>query len=325
MVRADHEDGAILNPEEPKQGDEGTAEVTDSDAAEVAASKPAAKPVVRKSSPLGRKAKPAVAKASGVSASEKAPAAEDTSAAEALAAEALVEDASAASAAADDDSAGDDSAEAAAVDESGTGSYRDKRVDAQRRRTAREAADAAKAAKKKPVALTAAIGAGSAGTRPLKTVALISGVVLLVAGIVLAALFAVGYQRIDRDRELRAEYATFARQVVVQMTTLNSENADAMYKLALEKTSGRAQQVFRDNMKQVTDLIREGDAVTNTTVLTDAVSKATEDEGTVLMVVGWESRSKDGKQEPLYQTFRYKVGLTRINGDVKVTDLEFVW
>lgn len=310
MVRADHEDGAVLNPDdEPGTDDTAEAETAELDGAEVdgaqvdgadaagqtPAAAPARTPVVRKSSPLGRKPKPSTAK--------RTEAATDES---------------------DDDGRDADAAtdDTVPVEEAAgtTGGYRDKRMATQRRRTAREAAAAAK---KKPAKKAPARTAG--GRSGAKLAALMSGVVVLIVGLVLSIFFAIGYQRIDRDRELRAEYATFARQVVVQMTTLDSENADNMYKLAMEKTSGRAQQVFRDNMKQVTDLIRQGDAVTTTTVLTDAVSKATEDEGTVLMVVGWESRTKDGKQEPLFQTFRYKVGLTRINGDVKVTDLEFVW
>ncbi|MFT3660129.1 MAG: hypothetical protein QM809_01665 [Gordonia sp. (in: high G+C Gram-positive bacteria)] len=180
-----------------------------------------------------------------------------------------------------------------------------------------------------------------------------AGAVVLVIGTVLSVFFGMRYAQLADQRDLRAEYAGFAREVVVQMTTLDADNADNMYKLAMEKTSGRAQQVFRDNMKTVAELIRKGDAVTRTTVLTEAVSKATPEEGEVLMVVGWEHRSKktggkaaEGKsaegtsaeeksaegtsaegasEAPLFQTFRYQVGMTRLNGELKVTDLEFVW
>lgn len=245
--------------------------------------------VVRKSSPLGRKPKPRPTGTAGKD--------DDVDPVESAPEETVAES--------DDDGAV--SVESAAE----SASYRDRRVAAQRRRTAKEAAAAQR---------RSTVG----GNVALKVVALILGVVLLVTGTVLSILFGVRYQRIEDEQALRAEYATFARQVVVQMTTLDAENADAMYKLAMDKTSGRAQQAFRDNMKQVTDLIRQGDAVTKTTVLTEAVSEAEPDEGTVLMVVGWEGRSKDGKTEPMFQTFRYRVGMTRINGDLKLTDLEFV-
>lgn len=258
--------------------------------------------MVRKSSPLGRK--PRTPRTPGAR-----PAGASTESGEtgAVAPETTVSAAEATEAAAPAPAA------EAVLDDSGqTASYRDRRVDAQRRRTAREAA-------------AAAPRSTVDRERAKRLIAAVLGVVILVGGTIASIFFGLGYHRISQERALRAEYATFARQVVVQMTTLDADNADEMYKLAMEKTSGRAQQVFRDNMKQVTDLIRKGDAVTKTTVLVNAVSEAEPNEGTVLMVVGWESRSKDGKTEPLFQTFRYKVGVTRINDELKLTDLEFVW
>lgn len=299
MVRADHEDGGVLNSgSDDEARDDETRDETPGDTpepgaegAESAASSPAA-PVVRRSSPLGRKPKKRAPKKAR---SEKA----DENAAPEVGGE---------SAGGVGDEA--DAVDTAVVDPGADTSYRDRRVDAQRRRSAREAA--------------ARTRRGD-GRTAVRIVAVVAGVVVLAAGVIGSILFALGYQRIDHQRELRAEYASFARQVVVQMTTLDPDNADAMYELAMEKTSGRAQQVFRDNMKQVTEMIREGDAVTKTSVLTEAVSEANDTEGTVLMVVGWESRSKDGSQEPLLQTFRYEVGMTHINGELKVTNLEFVW
>ncbi len=276
--------------------------------------------MVRKSSPLGRKPRSkttATGAAGGDAAAEPGAAVDQGVGGVPAAVDEPDADAAAAAVSADTESpteaASADAPPSPVVDDSGqTGSYRDRRVDAQRRRSAREAA-------------ATAPRSTVDGARAKRLIAAVLGVLILVGGTIASIFFGTQYHRISTERALRAEYATFARQVVVQMTTLNAENADEMYKLAMEKTSGRAQQVFRDNMKQVTDMIRKGDAVTKTTVLVDAVSKAEPDDGTVLMVVGWESRSKDGKAEPLFQTFRYRVGVTRINDELKLTDLEFVW
>ena len=334
MVRVDHEDGGVLNPDDDTPGDipedtAGDANATDENTAGTP-SETDAKPVVRKTSPLGRKPKKRKRAAADPDKADPDKADPDKATSEEAASDGAVSDEKTPDEKTPDEKTPDEgstdapateevSTEEVSTDEVATDeaaadsvSYRDRRVGAQNRRSAREAAAQTR---------RSAVNASTA----LRVTALVTGAVVLVAGVVLSILFAVGYQRIDHQRELRAEYAGFARQVVVQMTTLDSENADAMYKLAMEKTSGRAQQVFRDNMKQVTEMIREGDAVTETTVLTEAVSEATDDEGTVLMVVGWESRTKDGSQEPLFQTFRYEVGMTRINGELKVTDLEFVW
>ncbi|MEZ5211119.1 hypothetical protein [Gordonia sp. (in: high G+C Gram-positive bacteria)] len=316
MVRPDHEDGGVLSSDD---------EIP----------KPAG-PVVRKTSPLGRKTKkPAASAIPGYEVGKAAPipgaatsgaddaetTADGEETAEVLTSAAETTDTAetaetTGTAETPDTTETPDTAEIetgasgiAAADRVG---YRDRRVAAQRRRSAREAAGASR---------TSRVSGGAAR----RAVALILAVIIIVTGTVLSIVFGMRYQTIAHQRELRAQYATFARQVVVDMTTLNSDNADAMYKLAMNKTSGRAQQVFRDNMKQVTDMIRKADAVTQTNVLSEAVSEATDKEGTVLMVVGWTSKTKDGKTQPLFQTFRYQVGMTRINGDLKVTDLEFVW
>lgn len=333
MVRADHEDGGVLNSDDEDR-----------------AKRPA--PVVKKSSPLGRKPKADKRRAgtpkpdkqakSGPESVERSaipgigedradpgaddrndtvdPASRDADTADTDAADTDAADADAADTdAADADAADTDADDADAAPESVAVGYRDRRVATQRRRTAREAAASAKKSG------TAASSGPTDQRTALWVVGLCVGTVVLVAGTVLSIFFGMRYAEIQDERELRAEYATFARQVVVQMTTLDAENADNMYKLAMEKTSGRAQQVFRDNMKTVSELIRQGDAETKTTVLTEAVSKATPDEGEVLMVVGWEHRSKDADEAPLFQTFRYQVGMTRLNGELKVTELEFVW
>ncbi|MGB3884658.1 hypothetical protein, partial [Gordonia sp. (in: high G+C Gram-positive bacteria)] len=147
---------------------------------------------------------------------------------------------------------------------------------------------------------------------------------LVVVGIVLSAFFGYQYSKIDHQRELRAEYSTFAQQMVVSMSTLNPDNADQMYRNAMEKTSGRAKQMFEENMKQVADMIRKGDMVTKTTVLADAVSKSTEEEGSVLVVYAWEGHPKNDKKNSDFATFRARVDMTRINGELKMTYFDWV-
>ncbi|MFT4086959.1 MAG: hypothetical protein QM658_07335 [Gordonia sp. (in: high G+C Gram-positive bacteria)] len=166
---------------------------------------------------------------------------------------------------------------------------------------------------------------GAERSRTFTVVGYLAGAVVIVLGVVASVVFAVGTHRIDDQRALRAEYETFARGVVVKMTTLDPENADAIYKFTMEKTSGRAQQTFRENMKQVSEMIRQGNEITKTTILADAVTHADANDGTVIMVAGWENRTKDKSGPVDFQTFRWKVDVTRINGELKLTNLEFVY
>jgi len=161
-------------------------------------------------------------------------------------------------------------------------------------------------------------------TRLLTAITAAAGVVIVVGCIVASVVFTVKYDELRDQRQQRNDYATFAKQVVVEMTTLNPDNADDIYKLSQERTTGRAQQMFRDNMKMVAEMIRQGNAKTATTVLSDAVTESTDKEGQVIMVFGWVGATTDPKDEPIYQTFRWKVDITKINGQMKVSNMEFV-
>ncbi|MDR2280465.1 MAG: hypothetical protein LBE07_06390 [Gordonia sp. (in: high G+C Gram-positive bacteria)] len=286
MVRTDHEDGGVLKPE-----------------SEGVAKKPG---TVRKSSPVSRRRKP-TGKAPAPVVSEESTddvTLEDAVTAQESAAEgdeAEVDLAKTRAGAADDVTAEPEDDDAAYVPTEGV-SYR------ARRSSVKAPVSASPSAKK--VLLPAIAG--------------IVAAVVLIAAVVLTAVFLVGSSRIDDTRELRTGYDQFAQEVVIKMTTLNKENADSMYKFMQEHTSGRAQQQFRDSMKQATDLIRADDMKTTTTIAASAVEDADQDAGTVLVVFVWQGIAPEAPQQPDIQTFRARISITRINDDLKMTNFEWV-
>ena len=155
----------------------------------------------------------------------------------------------------------------------------------------------------------------------------VAGVVcalFIVACVVASTFFAVGTSRLDHHNELRASYSGFARQMTIDLTSLNPGNVDKALQTVQDKTSGPAQQRIKQSMAQVTDLIRTQNQTVTSSVITDAVTKATDDEGSVIVVYGWEMKSQDPKQETVIQTVRWRVDITRINGDLKMTNFEWV-
>lgn len=146
----------------------------------------------------------------------------------------------------------------------------------------------------------------------------------IVACLIASTLFAVGANRIEHRNDLRASYSTFARQMTIDLTSLNPGNVDKALQTVQDKTSGDAQQRIRQSMAQVADLIRTQNQTVTSSVITDAVTKATDDEGSVIVVYGWEMKSKDPKQETVVQTFRWRVDITRINNALKMTNFEWV-
>ncbi|GAC79117.1 Mce-associated membrane protein [Gordonia malaquae] len=148
--------------------------------------------------------------------------------------------------------------------------------------------------------------------------------VLVVVSIVLTAVFLNESSKINDQRELRASYDQFAQEVIVKMTTLTKDNADEMLQFMKDNTSGRAQQQFRESMKQATDLIREDNMKTTTTIVASAVEKADQDSGSVLVVFVWEGTAPEAPEKPEMQSFRSRVSITRINDALKMTNIEWV-
>lgn len=149
-------------------------------------------------------------------------------------------------------------------------------------------------------------------------------VVLTVALVAASIALGVGLNRAEHRDDLRAEYSSFARQMIVDLTTLNPKNVDTAMTTLQTKTSGKALQQMQDSMKQAIGLVREQNLDTRSTIISDAVTVANPDDGTVILVSGWEMKSPDPKQETVVQTFRWRLQLTRINGDLKLTNFEWV-
>lgn len=166
--------------------------------------------------------------------------------------------------------------------------------------------------------------AGRKGASAGWLVAGVIGVVVIIACVAASIAFAIGVSRYDRENDLRAEYSAFASQMIVNLTTLNPGNVDQAMKTMETKTSGRAQKQMQDSMRQAVGLVQDQKVDTKSTIISNAVTKADPDEGTVILVSGWQMKSPDPKQDTIVQTFRWRVQLTRINGELKMTNFEWV-
>ncbi|GAB18521.1 hypothetical protein GOEFS_055_00340 [Gordonia effusa NBRC 100432] len=148
--------------------------------------------------------------------------------------------------------------------------------------------------------------------------------VVLVAVLVLGTLFGIGKYRADQRDELRAEYSAFAEQVTVNLTTLTPSNAGRLQKTLLEQTSGYAKQQMEQAANQTVELVKQGKLNTKTTVLSTAVTRAEPDRGSAIMVFGWTSKPDNPNDELVVETYRWRVDMTRINGQLKMTNFEWV-
>ena len=146
-------------------------------------------------------------------------------------------------------------------------------------------------------------------------------VVLVIAGLAaVSVFFAVGTSRIDDRAAQRAEYVAFARQMVVNLTSLSPSTVDSTLDEFRRDASGKALEDTSQTLQQTVDLIKSQNVTTTGTILADAVVSSDADQATVLIVSGWTMNNP----QPVVQTFRWKVTVSKIDGQMKLTGYEWV-
>ncbi len=163
------------------------------------------------------------------------------------------------------------------------------------------------------------------GRRSSRTVVgVVVGIVLIVVCAVASVVFALGIARQDQQNDLRAEYSAFASQVLINLTSMNPDTVDQTLQSVQDDTSGKVKQEVQNNIQQVASLVRDGKLETKSIILSSAVTRSEPDEGSVIMVFGWHQQSLDGQTPAQDKVFRWRVDMTRINGELKMTDFEWV-
>ncbi len=165
---------------------------------------------------------------------------------------------------------------------------------------------------------------GSGRRSPRAVVGVVVAIVVIVVCAVASVVFALGIARQNEQNDLRAEYSAFASQVLINLTSMNPDTVDQTLRSVQDDTSGKVKQEVQNNIQQVASLVRDGKLETKSIILSSAVTKAEPDEGSVIMVFGWHQQSLDGQTPAQDKVFRWRVDMTRINGDLKMTDFEWV-
>ena len=165
-----------------------------------------------------------------------------------------------------------------------------------------------------------------AGLRGIGVVlAAITAVGLIAAMAVASTLFVLGTEKIDDRNELRAEYSAFARQMVTNLTTLNPQNIDGAIKSFQDDTSGKAMEQVGQSVQQTVNMIKSENVSTKGAVISEAVTASDSSAASVIMVFSWEMNQPNvTDQQTVLQVFRWKLEITRINGELKLTNVEWV-
>lgn len=152
---------------------------------------------------------------------------------------------------------------------------------------------------------------------------------ILVAGVVIvAALGASGYlasehRDVTKAKELEAEFDAAARQGVVTLTSLDFNQAQADVQRVLDNSTGAFLTEFQSRADDFTSVVQQSQVTTKGQVNASAVESMTDDSAVVLVAATSEVTNAAGAKEES-RAWRLSVTVTRVDGGLKMSKVEFV-
>jgi len=162
-------------------------------------------------------------------------------------------------------------------------------------------------------------------------VALVAGLVVLAAtmgvaiwqGIALFAEKRTAQPVASADADNRAEAMTAAKDVAVDLTTVNWQTIDQDVQRILDNSTGQFHDDFAERRTDYADVVRDAKTTSVGTVSQAGVEKIAPDDATVLVALQSTSSTPDApKQEP--RQWRMRITLDRVDGRYLASDVEFV-
>ncbi|MEU0542944.1 hypothetical protein ABZ319_24035 [Nocardia sp. NPDC005978] len=153
--------------------------------------------------------------------------------------------------------------------------------------------------------------------------------VLVLATAVVVASLAVGvfsvwnHQRISDTDRRTAEFSAAAKQGVVALTSLDFNRAKDDVQRVLDNSTGAFRDDFQSRAEDFTKVVEQSQVTTEGRVNATAVESMTEDSAVVLVAATSQiTNSAGAKQEP--RVWRLSVTVTRVDGQLKMSKVEFV-
>lgn len=150
-------------------------------------------------------------------------------------------------------------------------------------------------------------------------------VVLVIAGL----LGATGYmlwehKKAADERHRTAEYAAAARQGVVNLMSMDYNQAKESVQRVIDDSVGKFQNNFKDSSEDLIKALQDSKMITKVTV-NDAAVEQMDDETAVVLVAATSHREGPSapKEDQQPRVWRVVVSLQRDGGQIKMSDVEF--
>jgi len=157
--------------------------------------------------------------------------------------------------------------------------------------------------------------------RPNKTV--VVGLIAMVALGGLVGWLGIRLHGYHRDDAERAEYLQVGRQGALNLTTIDYEHAEADIQRVLDSSTGGFYDDFKNRSNAFLEVVQKAQAKSVGTVTEAGIESIDADGATVLVGVNVETTNL-GSKDKTPRTWRMRVSVSRVGGEVKVSDVAFV-
>ena len=131
------------------------------------------------------------------------------------------------------------------------------------------------------------------------------------------------HRQVEKLQQQNAEYAAAARQGVVTLMSLDFNTAQENVDRIIANSTGQFKDDFEQQAADFVTVAQDSEVVTDVTVNSTAVETMTDDTAVVLVAAASRVTNASGaNQEP--RTWRLSVGLQRVDGQIKMSKVEFV-
>ncbi|WP_216906432.1 hypothetical protein [Nocardia noduli] len=150
-----------------------------------------------------------------------------------------------------------------------------------------------------------------------------AAVALVVVALAASGFFVWNHHTASEEHRRTAEFSAAARQGVVALTTLDFNRAAEDVQRVLDNSTGSFREDFSSRADDFTNVIRQSQVATEGTVNGVAVESMTDDTAVVLVAATSRvTNSAGAEQEP--RAWRLSVTVTRVDGQIKMSKVEFV-
>lgn len=161
------------------------------------------------------------------------------------------------------------------------------------------------------------------GGGPQRRHLLVFGLVLVVALSGLAGWLGFGYQQQRHQQLLHGEFLQAARQGALNLTTIDWQRADADVKRIMDGATGTFYDDFATRSQPFVDVVKQAQSVSVGTVTEAGLESQDADVAQALIAVSVQTSSSAGA-EPVPRAWRMRIAVQKVDGQFKVSSVEFV-